>query len=238
MKDKLFASDSSCEKFEFNAEVAQVFDDMLDRSIPLYRECRDLAVQFCLRYVKPRTCIYDLGCSAGAFLEELTREIPSGLPVEVVGVDNSKPMLERARKRLEGKSVKLEEADLADKSLSLKTASVVVLNYTLQFVPPAKRLHLIQKINSALTDEGRLIVIEKVKGEHSESDAVFIELYHQFKRKMGYSALEISRKRDALEDVLISWTLTENIELLHQAGFAKVEIFFKWNNFAGLIAQK
>ncbi len=238
MKDELFARETPCEKFEFNAEVAQVFDDMLERSIPLYKECRDLAIQFCLRYAQPQSRIYDLGCSAGSFLEHLTNRLEPSFSAEIIGVDNSLPMLERAQKRLQGRSVELEEADLADERLELKSASVVVLNYTLQFVSPSKRLALVRKIHSGLLEQGRLILIEKIKGEDAESDEVFVEFYHDFKRKMGYSSLEISRKRDALEDVLISWTLTENIDLLQKAGFSRIEIFFKWNNFVGLIALK
>jgi len=238
MKDEFFAKEAPCEKFEFNAEVARVFDDMLERSIPLYKECRDLAIQFCVRYAQPQSRIYDLGCSAGSFLEHLTDRLEASFPAEIIGVDNSAPMLERARKRLKGRSVRLEEADLADDRFEMISASVVILNYTLQFVPPSSRLALVQKIHSGLLEQGRLILIEKIKGEHPESDEAFIDFYHEFKRKMGYSELEISRKRDALEEVLIARTLTENIDLLREAGFSRIEIFFKWNNFAGLIALK
>jgi tRNA (cmo5U34)-methyltransferase len=238
MKDEFFAKEAPCEKFEFNAEVAKVFDDMLERSIPLYRECRDLAIQFCMRYAQPQSRIYDLGCSAGSFLEHLTDRLGDSFPAEIIGVDNSAPMLERARKRLKGRSVRLEEGDLVDACFEVKLASVVILNYTLQFVPPSSRLALLRKIHSGLLEHGRLILIEKIKGEHPESDEVFIDFYHEFKRRMGYSELEISRKRDALEEVLIARTLTENIDLLREAGFSRTEIFFKWNNFAGLIALK
>ena len=121
---------------------------------------------------------------------------------------------------------------------SLTNASVVIMNYTLQFIPPKRRLALVRRIFQGLNDGGLFILIEKVKSENSKFDQTCIDFHHEFKKDQGYSRLEIARKREALENVLTPWTVGENIHLLMEAGFASTELFFKWNNFAGFVALK
>ena len=129
------------------------------------------------------------------------------------------------------------ETDL-NKKLSIENASVVVMNYTLQFVKQDNRPTLLKSIYDGLVSDGSLILIEKVKSEISDLNQSFIEFHHQFKEENGYSKLEISQKREALENVLIPWTVEQNRELIRSAGFSTVDLFFKWNNFAGFIALK
>ena len=111
-------------------------------------------------------------------------------------------------------------------------------NYTLQFVQPENRLSTIKNIYNGLVPGGGMILIEKVKSEVPELNKTFIEFHHQFKEQKGYSKLEISQKREALENVLIPWTAEQNSNLIYSAGFSTVDLFFKWNNFAGFIALK
>ncbi len=238
-KDNLFSKTVSPEKFEFNEPVARVFDDMLERSIPFYMECQEMAVQWTVRHVQNHTKIYDLGCSTGSFLERTAQGLTSGLDVQLIGLDNSAPMLEKTKARLDGSpySWDLAEFDL-NEGFTLANASVVALNYTLQFIDPGQRGGLLSTIFQGLVPGGCLILIEKVKAESPELDSSLIEFHHEFKRTRGYSNLEISRKREALENVLVPLKTSENVHLLEKAGFQSVEIFFKWNNFAGFIALK
>ena len=148
-------------------------------------------------------------------------------------------MLEKSRKTFRESPIPCEfiEADL-NQGLSIQNASVVVMNYTLQFVLPENRILLLKNIYEGLLPGGSLVLIEKIKSSIPELDRTFIEFHHQFKRDRGYSNLEISKKREALENVLIPWTVEENQDLIKKAGFPTVDLFFKWNNFVGFIALK
>ena len=236
-RDTFFKQDTGSGPFEFDESVANVFEDMLGRSVPMYQECQSLAVHWCARLAKANTSVYDLGCSTGQLLLKLARSIDKNNGIALYGVDNSSAMLEKSRKTLELSPIPCEllEVDLNQK-IAIQNASVVVMNYTLQFVLPENRLPLLKNISENLVPGGSLILIEKIKSDISELDQTFIDFHHQFKRDRGYSDLEISRKREALENVLIPWTVEENQSLIKKAGFQTVDLFFKWNNFAGFIA--
>ncbi len=238
-KDNLFTQPAETEKFEFNEPVAKVFDDMLERSVPMYRECLESTVQWCVPFAREGSDIYDLGCSTGTFLTGLSKKFPAHAGIRLVGVDNSAPMLEKARQKLQPSPLpwKLIEADLQD-DFPLTNASVVVMNYTLQFIPPHRRLKVVRKIFRGLNPDGLLLMIEKVTSDSPRLDEAYTDFHHQFKKTQGYSQLEIARKREALENVLTPRTVGENINLLLEAGFASAEVFFKWNNFAGFVALK
>ena len=236
-RDTLFKQDKGNGPFEFDESVANVFEDMLGRSVPMYQECQSLAVHWCARLAKANTSVYDLGCSTGQLLLKLAHSIDRDKGIALYGVDNSSAMLEKSRKTLEQSPIPCEllEVDL-NQEISIQNASVVVMNYTLQFVLPENRLPLLKNIYENLVPGGSLILIEKIKSDISELDQTFIDFHHQFKRDRGYSDMEISRKREALENVLIPWTVEENQSLIKKAGFQTVDLFFKWNNFAGFIA--
>ena len=216
-----------------------VFDDMLERSIPMYQECQNLAAHWCTKYAKPSTSVYDLGCSTGTFLLKLAQALPPLTNIKLIGLDNSKAMLKKAKETLKNSPLLCEmiQADL-NESLSLDNASVIVMNYTLQFIRPSNRSILLKNIYNALVPGGSLIVIEKVNSKIPGLNKTFIDFHHQFKKEKGYSKLEISQKREALENVLIPWTVEQNNHLIQIAGFSTVDLFFKWNNFAGFIALK
>ena len=150
-KDKLFTQTSATEKFEFNESVARVFDDMLERSVPMYRECLESSLKWCTQFAREKSHVYDLGCSTGTFLTELSRRFPSHTDIRLIGVDKSAPMLEKARKKLQSSPLpwKLVEADLQS-DFSLTTASVVVMNYTLQFIASDRRLEVVRKVFKGL----------------------------------------------------------------------------------------
>ena len=238
-KDDIFLDKNSPTKFEFNSGVAEVFDDMLERSVPLYRECQDLTVNWCKRLATPDRCVYDLGCSTGSLLRLLAESIPTTPRVPLIGVDNSAAMLSKAREKLNNSpnSVDFIKANL-DASFSFNDSCAIVMNYTLQFIPVENRAPLLKKIYESLMPGGGFILNEKVLSENELLGETFVEMHHDFKKGHGYSKMEISKKREALENVLVPLKLSKTMTLVREAGFTTVDIFFKWNNFAGLIALK
>ncbi len=235
----MFAGDKAPARFEFDESVARVFEDMLTRSVPYYKECQRLVLALTARFVQKGSNVYDLGCSTGTLMKLLAKSLPQTRDVALVGVDNSAPMLARARRKLKGvkQPWELIEADI-EKELEMANASVVIMNYTLQFISPRRRKAMVKKIFNALNPGGCLILIEKVKTESEDLEELFTGRHHEFKLEKGYSKMEVSKKRDALDQVLVPLKLSDNIRLMEKAGFSAPEVFFKWMNFAGLIAVK
>ena len=167
------------------------------------------------------------------------RSIPEKQKIRFVGLDNSDAMLKKARGKLKGHLTRcdLVEADL-ESHFELTDASVVIMNYTLQFLSPRRRAAMLKKIYQGLRPGGGLILIEKVRGESEGLNDLFIDEYHAYKQSQGYSKLEIAKKREALDKVLIPLKPGKNRDLLVAAGFRQVDIFFKWFNFAGFLAIK
>jgi len=227
--------------FEFNADVAEAFDDMLERSVPFYQEQQGMIASLCGSLWRPGTRIYDLGCSTATTILGLSRALPAA---NFVGYDYSLPMLDRAKANVAAAGiesrVELRQADLNAPltELSLDDAGVVLLCWTLQFIRPLRRDRLVRWIYEELADEGALIVTEKVLTSNGDMNRVFIDLYYAFKRQRGYSELEIARKREALENVLVPYRMDENVDLFRRNGFEIVETFFQWFNFAGFLCLK
>jgi tRNA (cmo5U34)-methyltransferase len=242
-KDRIFLnSEKGAGTFEFDAEVAEVFDDMLERSIPFYLEQQAMIRGLCKNLWIPGTTVYDLGCSTATTLVGLSRELPPS--AFLVGYDNSIPMLDRARKNIEEnhlqERVDLRHGDLNGQltDLSLKDAGIVTLCWTLQFVSLARRDNVIRWIYDALVNEGVLIVTEKILTNNGDMNHFFVDLYYEFKRRRGYADAEIARKREALENVLVPCRLDDNLDLLRRNRFERVETFFQWFNFAGFLCVK
>ncbi len=238
--DKVYAEPrTAVDDFKFDSSVARVFDDMVSRSVPFYDEIQRMMVELAADFVTPDTNVYDLGVSTGTTLINLHPAVhPS---VRFVGIDNSQDMLDKCRAKLRecgvDRTVDLQCRDLND-GLAIENASLVTMVLTLQFIRPLYRDRLIADIFRGLRDNGCLILVEKVLGEDSVFNRLFIDHYYEMKRRHGYSELEISQKREALENVLIPYKLLENRELLLKAGFRCVDVFFKWYNFCGIVAIK
>jgi tRNA (cmo5U34)-methyltransferase len=225
--------------FVFDKAVAKVFDDMVSRSVPQYREIQRMIVELAGSFATEGSNIYDLGCSTGTTLALLRDSLST--KTHLFGVDASTAMLDQCRRKFATfdmtRDIDLCCADL-DKGIALENASVVSLVLTLMFVRPLNRETLIADIYSGLNENGCLLLVEKVLGERASFNRLFIEHYYAYKRRVGYSELEIAQKREALENVLIPYRLGENIDLLTRAGFRDVDVFFKWYNFAGIVAVK
>ena len=238
-RDTLFENRTPAEKFEFTDRVADVFDDMLDRSVPYYQQVIEMTAEILQRSLQPGDAVYDLGCSTGTTLTALARRI-NQKNLRFVGMDNSGPMLAKAVRKAEMFSVadriNFVEQDITAARFS--DAGAVILNYTLQFIKPPVRAGFLKNIYQGLREGGVLILSEKIVCRDTELDGQFLDSYYLFKKRRGYSELEIANKRDALEDVLIPFTIAENHDLLQQACFSRITTFFQWFNFASFAAFK
>ena len=237
--DRVFADEKAQSDFKFGAETVRVFDDMVSRSVPYYDEMQRMTAELARDFAQPETRLYDLGCSTATTLALLHYAVDPS--VEFVGIDNSPEMLGKAREKLDTlgitRPVDLVLSDI-EKMPPLHDASVVVMNLTLQFVRPLHRERLVKQIFDGMKERGCFILIEKLTVTDSDLNRLFINYYYDLKRRNGYSELEISQKREALENVLIPYRLEENVELLKGAGFRSVEMFFRWYNFCGMVAIK
>ncbi|MBN2782685.1 MAG: carboxy-S-adenosyl-L-methionine synthase CmoA [Campylobacterales bacterium] len=235
MNDKVFTKPIK-KQFEFDEEVAAVFDDMLSRSVPFYKESQNITEFFVNKYLKEDGLVYDLGCSTATLLININRKLE--VKAKLVGLDNSTAMLERARKKCEAfdADVELEFADIL--KYEYKKADVFISNYTLQFIRPLVRDQLVKKIADATKEDGVFIFSEKVISHHSKLNKELIECYYDFKKSQGYSEYEIMQKREALENVLIPYSEDENIKMALNSGFSHCEVVFRWANFATFIAIK
>jgi tRNA (cmo5U34)-methyltransferase len=239
-QDKVFREEiQKASDFKFGTTVANVFDDMVNRSVPYYGEMQRMISELAADHAKEGSSVYDLGCSTGTTMIGMNTTVPES--IQFVGVDDSQQMLDKCDTKLREagftRPYKLLTADL-NNAVEIENASVVVLCLTLQFVRPIYRERLVKTIYDGLNKDGVLILIEKILAEESSFNRDFIKYYYDMKRRNHYSDLEISQKREALENVLIPYKLSENNLLLRESGFAHVEVFFKWYNFAGLIAVK
>ena len=233
-KDRVFAKPIE-KQFEFDEEVASVFDDMIERSVPFYKENMALVKELLARNVAQRGRIYDLGSSTGSLLIELGLKRDD---LELVGLDNSAAMIERARKKAKAYGVDVEfvEADILE--YPFLPSDGFVANYTLQFVRPLKREKFVRKIYENLKDGGVFVFSEKIITEDKKLNKQLNDIYYDFKKAQGYSEFEIAQKREALENVLVPFTLQENMEMVKSAGFGFVEPIFRWANFATFFARK
>ncbi len=239
-KDSLYAKPHThLVDFVFDEQVASVFPDMIRRSVPGYETVIAMLGVFASRYVQPNSNVYDLGCSQGAASLAMRHHIRQP-GVTLVAVDNASAMIERCRTNL--------AADLAPSALDLRCeniqdtaivdGSLVVLNYTLQFVPKEAREALLAKIFLGMRAGGALVISEKIQFEADQEQQLMTHWHHDFKRLNGYSELEISQKRQAIENVLIPESINTHIQRLKNNGFSQVSCWFQCFNFASFIALK
>jgi len=235
-KDKVF-SEKIEKQFQFDESVASVFDDMLNRSVPFYKENIDLIVKVIDKFIENGESILDLGCSTASILLQIERELKEK-NINLIGIDNSKPMLEYAQKKIQAlnSDISLHFGDILN--FKFPQSKIIIMNYTLQFIRPIEREQLLQSIFNSISENGVLILTEKVLSSDSKFNKDLIDIYYDYKKQNGYSDYEISQKREALENVLIPYTEPENIKLLKSVGFREVESIFKWANFTTLIAFK
>lgn len=236
-KDRIYATpQSAVTDFVFDDTVADVFPDMLRRSVPGYPAILNMIQLLAAEHAQADSRLYDLGCSLGA----ATLAMAEGLQVggcHLIGVDNSPAMIERARQSVRTRQARLEFVEADVRAVPLTDASMIVLNFTLQFLPPTDRLPLLSRARRGLRPGGILVLSEKVAGRDEPADRMLSDMHHAFKRANGYSQLEISQKRTALENVLIPETPLAHEQRLLEAGFARVDQWFQCFNFASFVAR-
>lgn len=238
-RDDIYRDDAQVEPFEFSERVVRVFPDMIERSVPGYRLLLDYTPIVVRRAVRPNTNIYDLGCSLGAATLAARRAVQAD-GVAIVAVDDSLPMVERCRELVAADNsrvpVDVVHADIRD--VSVDNASLVLLFFTLQFLPIAARDALVARIHAGLVEGGVLLLAEKLAFASPRRQQWMDDHHADFKRAQGYSDLEIARKRQALEHVLVPDTRETHHARLEQAGFSEVHDWFQAFNFACIAAVR
>jgi len=225
--------------FAFDAQVVEVFPDMISRSVPGYNTIIDTIGRLSQRFVQNNTSIYDLGCSLGAATLAVRKGI-NAKDCKIISVDNSPAMVERCKMHINAfkgdTPVEVIEGNIQD--INIENASMVVLNFTLQFIDKAERQALINDIADGINTGGILIISEKISHGDPAIDEHLIDLHHDFKRANGYSELEVAQKRTALENVMRTDSIEQHIERLTNAGFTHVSPWFQCFNFISFIAIK
>ena len=242
--DRVFATERLPIAFAFDDQVASVFEDMINRSVPGYSTIISMIGVLAERYCGAGSTIYDLGASLGGASFAVAQQLPHD-DYRIIAIDNSEAMTSRLSAKLaalgelggkETSRIECRHEDLRDSKI--EDASMVILNFTLQFIEPAAREALMRKIYDGMLPGGLLIISEKIQFPDPALNELFIDLYHRFKETQGYSKLEISQKRAALENVLIPETLAAHRERLNGAGFHSVDTWFQCFNFASMVAFK
>ncbi|KAF7787248.1 tRNA (cmo5U34)-methyltransferase [Pseudoalteromonas rubra] len=238
-KDSIYATEQEVRDFTFDANVVEVFPDMIQRSVPGYATIVSTMGKLAGQYAQSNSNLYDLGCSLGAVTLSMRRNIDKE-NCRIIAVDNSLPMVERCQMHLKGfKSDVPVDVQLGDiNELAIDNASVVAMNFTLQFIPQEQRATVLEKIYQGLKPGGVLLLSEKIKGENDIKDNLLIDLHHDFKRHNGYSELEISQKRTAIENVMRTDSLSAHRNRLEEIGFTHTQVWYQCFNFCSMIAIK
>jgi tRNA (cmo5U34)-methyltransferase len=237
-RDRVYAElKSDIEGFLFDSKVTAVFADMIRRSVPGYGAAVAMSGVIAARYAQDDSNIYDLGCSLGATTASIQQYLQAQR-CTIVAVDSSQTMIDSCCGEFDCRDADVVQFVCDDiRDIDITRASVVALNFTLQFIPPGERLELLQKIHTGMLPGGILVLSEKLAFDQQQQQ-LFTDLHHAFKQANGYSELEISQKRTALENVLLPETMEQHRQRLQQAGFAVVYCWFQCLNFASMIAFK
>jgi len=226
-------------EWSFNEDVANVFDDMLVRSIPGYENMRDNVVRMISPIITNGGYILDLGCSHGEMIAKLIKDFGPSMYINYVGVDSSTAMVIKARTRFaDDERVTIVHGNIADAEMQRLRYDSVLSILTLQFIPIEHRQNILKQIYDALTPNGCFILVEKVLGESSSGQDHLVSVYHQMKKDNGYSEEQVEAKRVSLQNVLVPVRASENIRMLKSAGFSVVQPFWQNLNFVGIYASK
>ena len=232
-------------KFEFNEAVVSVFDDMLSRSIPFYDEVIDISIFFVRQYLQSRQqinnipVIYDIGSSTGNLLLRLAAKLEEdNIQSYLCGLDNALAMIDKARLKNSAMGFNIDFLHADFLTFEFMPTDVFLAFYTMQFIRPLQRNDMIQKIYDSLCDGGIFLFAEKVISVDSTTEGQMLTCYYEYKKKQGYTHKEIYKKREALENILVPYSVEENCSMLKLCGFKHIEILFKWVNFSLLLARK
>lgn len=224
-------------EWRFDAEVSQAFDSHVRKSVPFYDEIQRMVVELSEYFVGDGSVVYDLGSSTGETLNQLATHHQGKENLQLIGVEVSDSMIEQARGKISAPSVRFRHSNILDVEFSPPPDFVTSL-YTLQFLRLVERRRLLQRLAANMVEGGALVLVEKTRGDSADLEDMWTELYWDFKRRNGLSPEQVLEKAASLRGVLNPLTFKENIALLTQCGFTRVEPFFKWYNWSGFIAVK
>lgn len=226
--------------FIFDEQVVQVFPDMIKRSVPGYEKIIHSIGMITQRYAQDNSNFYDLGCSLGAATLSMRRGLENKKNCQIIAVDNSQSMVKQCQQYIQAYKSEMPVSVICDDicNIKIENASVVVLNFTLQFLTPDKRLDLLTNIYNGLLPGGILILSEKFVFNDPVTNQILIDLHLDFKRSQGYSELEISQKRSSLDNVLIADTVEQHYKRLQQAGFTHNDLYYQHFNFGSILSIK
>jgi tRNA (cmo5U34)-methyltransferase len=224
-------------EWRFDKNVSKAFDSHVHKSVPFYDELQRMVIELSEYFVRDHSVVYDLGSSTGTTLELLSQAHAGKKDVQFIGFDLSKFMVKEARKKVNRPNVRFHHKDIMDADFS-PPADFLTSLFTMQFLTLAERRKLLMRIHDGLIEGGGLLIVEKVSAEHSCFEEIWTELYWDFKRRQGLTPEQILEKANSIRGVLKPLTADENIDLLSQTGFSRMEVFFKWYNWAGFLAVK
>ncbi|WP_294963101.1 carboxy-S-adenosyl-L-methionine synthase CmoA [uncultured Gilliamella sp.] len=239
-KDQLFSTPiDKLGDWTFDDKVAEVFPDMVQRSVPGYSNIISMIGMLAERFVQPNSMIYDLGCSLGAATLSIRRNITQD-NCQIIAVDNSLPMVNRCQKHIDAYKAKTPVTVICEDicNIPMHNASMVVLNFTLQFLTTENRQQVLNNVYQALNPNGILVLSEKFSFNDTTINELLFNMHHDFKRANGYSELEISQKRNMLENVMLTDTIETHKQRLTNAGFKHMDTWFQCFNFGSIIAIK
>ena len=234
-RDSLFSDPQQIVDFAFDHRVVEVFPDMIRRSIPGYDTIIPVSGLIIADHLNDGDICYDLGCSLGATTLAITQRLGEK-HCRIIGIDNSQAMLDKARTLLVHPDVEFRQGDI--RQFDFLPARAVVMNFTLQFIPPKERALLVKNIHSSLQPGGLLLISEKIICSDDTEERYFKTIHQQYKKANGYSELEVSQKRSALEKVMIIDSLESHELRLRQAGFSTIQLWFRCLNWASILAFK
>lgn len=224
-------------EWRFDEEVSKAFDSHVRKSVPFYDELQRMVVELSEYFVSDGSVIYDLGSSTGETLYRLATYHAGKENLQLIGVEVSDSMIEEARRKVTSTNVRFRHSNILDIEFSPPPDLVTSL-FTLQFLRLAERRRLLERLADAMVEGGALLLVEKTRGDNSEFEDIWTELYWDFKRRNGLTPEQVLEKAGSLRGVLNPLTQKENLLMLQQSGFDRVEPFFKWYNWTGFIAVK
>lgn len=239
--DKIYSKQhNNIDEFAFNEQVVEVFPDMIKRSVPGYEKIIETIGILTKKCAIGNSNLYDLGCSLGAATMAMRRGLSHTRHCNIIAIDNSQAMINRCQQNIAAYKSEIPVTLICDDicNIKIENASVVVLNFTLQFLTPEKRLSLLTNIYNGLLPGGVLVLSEKFVFDDPICHQLLIDLHLDFKRNQGYSELEISQKRSSLENILIADTVDAHYERLRQAGFKHNNLWYQCFNFGSIISIK